>query len=218
MKLTKKQLRILINESIFKNKKLLRESMITALDLHPSVGIEAHIMPFRSHTVTFSYAGFDENNMAFESYSSSILPGPNGVYGIVSIMKLQEGEDCAGAFAITGHSSAAHGYGPLLYDVAIEYASMYGTGLVADRGRVSPAAQGVWSFYYSPRREDVIAFQCDDMSNSLTSDPRDNMNQMNAKSLTGGDFTASSISRRYSKKPASNIEYFKQINRWEEYT
>ena len=132
---------------------------------------------------------------------------------------MQEGSNCAGAWAITGHSSAAHGYGPLLYDIAIEYASKYGTGLVSDRGSVSDAAQGVWR-YYDEKRSDVVSFQCDDMGNTLTDDPTDNVRQDVARSTITGlydTFADSPLSRRYSKKPDSTIEYFKRVNRWEDY-
>lgn len=49
--------------------------------------------------------------------------------------------------------SAVKGYGPLLYDVAMEYATMKGGGLMADRHAVSDAALDVWKHYM--RRPDV---------------------------------------------------------------
>jgi len=206
MQITRRQLRNLI----------LNEAMITAFDLDPSVGIA---IIESSDTASFVYASFDSNNFVHTTHSVSEESGPNGIYGTVSIMKLQEGRNCSGAWGIIGFSETAHGYGPLLYDIAIEYASKYGTGLVSDRGSVSDAAQGVWR-YYDEKRSDVVSFQCDDMGNTLTDDPTDNMRQDIARSTIMGlydTFVDSPLSRRYSKKPDSTIKYFKSVNRWEDY-
>lgn len=63
--------------------------------------------------------------------------------------------DCGGAYEVM-RSKAPKGWGPLLYDVAMEWASVKGGGLIADRDEVSPAAQRVWS-YYKESRSDVQA-------------------------------------------------------------
>ena len=60
-----------------------------------------------------------------------------------------------GVFEVTG-SEVSGGYGPTLYDVAIEWATMNGLGLVADRNSVSHAAERVWEKYLSAR-SDVTA-------------------------------------------------------------
>lgn len=49
------------------------------------------------------------------------------------------------------HSAAEKGYGPLLYDAALAYASP----LTADRESVSLSAERVWQYYYE-RRSDVV--------------------------------------------------------------
>jgi hypothetical protein len=216
MKITRRQLRRHIKNTLLKE----GAGMVTAFDLDPSVGIAIIESSFRgTGTASFVYASFDENNIVHTTHSVSEESGPNGVYGTVSIMELQEGSNCGGAWGIIGFSEAAHGYGPLLYDIAIEYASKHGTGLVSDRGSVSDAAQGVWR-YYDQKRSDVVSFQCDDMGNTLTDDPTDNMRQDVARSTVTGlyaTFDDSPLSRRYSKKPDSTIEYFKRVNRWEDY-
>lgn len=51
------------------------------------------------------------------------------------------------------HVSAKHGWGPLVYDVAMERATELGGGLAPDRGYVSPAARRVWDVYL--KREDI---------------------------------------------------------------
>lgn len=51
------------------------------------------------------------------------------------------------------NSYAREGYGPMLYDVAMEFAGK--EGVVPDRGEVSPAARQLWSYYMKSRRSDV---------------------------------------------------------------
>lgn len=69
-------------------------------------------------------------------------------------------EDCDGAFVISG-SSAKKGWGPLLYDIAMEWATKHGNGLAPDRLRVSPDALKVWEFYDN-KRQDVVSFPLSD--------------------------------------------------------
>jgi hypothetical protein len=82
---------------------------------------------------------------------------------------------CGGAWMVEG-SGASQGWGPLVYDVAIEYASLDGSGLMADRGSVSKDARGVWD-YYMNNRSDVTAHQLDDLKDTLTPEWEDNCQQ-----------------------------------------
>lgn len=72
----------------------------------------------------------------------------SGVTGKVMIQEPKE--DCEGAWEV-GESEAEHGWGPLLYDVAIEWATMNANGLTSDRDNVSWAARKVWQYYYWQR-------------------------------------------------------------------
>ncbi len=66
---------------------------------------------------------------------------------------------CLDAYEVnTAHAS--HGYGPLIYDVAMELATQHGGGLVSDRRSVSKEAWNVWNFYLR-NRPDVRAVQLD---------------------------------------------------------
>jgi hypothetical protein len=56
-------------------------------------------------------------------------------------------------------SPTKKGWGPLLYDVAIDYASLQGSGLMSDRTSVSDSARGVWEKY--SKRSDVEKYQMD---------------------------------------------------------
>lgn len=121
--------------------------------------------------------------------------------GSITISKPDE--PCGGAFEVTS-AKATRGWGPLLYDIAMEYATEYGGGLIADRYSVSPEARKVWS-YYLRKRKDVKAIQMDSTANTLTSDPNDNCGQETAVYDFGEDlpsktpWTESPLSKRYVK-------------------
>jgi len=68
--------------------------------------------------------------------------------GSVSILKATPKQDgtCLGGY-IVYMAEATTGWGPLLYEVALEWASQNGGGLTPDRGLVSPDAVRVWEKY-----------------------------------------------------------------------
>jgi hypothetical protein len=115
--------------------------------------------------------------------------------------------DCGGAWMI-GNSAAASGWGPLLYDVAMEYATRHGGGLISDRGSVSAEARSVWD-YYMHNRGDVTGIQMDDLENTLTPEEEDNCEQNVATYSTGypsantTDWTKSPLSKRWTKPPTT---------------
>jgi hypothetical protein len=99
-------------------------------------------------------------------YDKPRVPEYSGVpegapWGEVLIGKLKPNSqgDCSDAYGID-HSDTASGWGPLLYDVAMEWASKNGGGLTSDRGSVSRDAYRVWE-YYLEKRPDVKSAQLD---------------------------------------------------------
>ena len=128
-------------------------------------------------------------------------------YGSISIYDIQSDPDygnCGGAMMV-GRSNAASGWGPLLYDVAIEWATQNAGGLIADRGSVSVDAQRVWS-YYERNRDDVTAHQLDDLNNTLTPEDEDNCDQDIGRSTVTGMYDTwqdSQLSKRYTKPPTT---------------
>ena len=128
-------------------------------------------------------------------------------YGSISIYDIQsdpEYGNCGGAMMV-GRSYAASGWGPLLYDVAIEWATQNAGGLIADRGSVSDEAQRVWS-YYERNRDDVTAHQLDDLENTLTPEDEDNCDQDIGRSTVTGMYDTwqdSQLSKRYTKPPTT---------------
>jgi len=82
------------------------------------------------------------------------------LHGQVEIYKSEatgDGESYAGYIILA--PGALSGWGPLLYEIALEWASQRGGGLTADRGIVSDKAMAVWSKY--EKRGDVDAKQMD---------------------------------------------------------
>jgi len=189
--------------------------MKTETDLPDSIGVE-----ILTNKKSYAYVGYcvvDKNGNHIQSLSPGLetaentilarnypqpLPEefqhPSGIYGTIAMERLSDWRepDCAGAFIVV-NSVATPGYGPLLYDVAIEYASIIGTGLVSDRYSVSNAARGVYAKYVA--RDDVDYFQCDDEDNTLTPSNHDNL-VMEPDVLLYDDFTDSPLSKRYSKE------------------
>lgn len=115
---------------------------------------------------------------------------------------------CLNAWVVVA-TNAEQGWGPMLYDVAIEWASMRGSGmgLAPDRVMVSDRAYEVWD-HYMKNRSDVEAVQLDSPDNELTSDERDNCAQNSAVSSAGRkgmEWHQTPISKVYKKKNAEMI-------------
>ena len=109
---------------------------------------------------------------------------------------------CEGAYMISW-AAASDGYGPLLYDVAMEVATMFGGGLVSDRTIVSTDAQRVWR-YYLKNRSDVESSQLDNEDDSFNNGTEDDCVQNIARATITGDyddFTDSPLSKAYKKQP-----------------
>ena len=115
---------------------------------------------------------------------------------------------CGGAWEVA-LSDATSGWGPMLYDVAMEWATQNGGGLVSDRSAVSPAAREVWNYYLS-NRGDVQSVQLDDLRNTITPEEEDNCEQHAStvgRSSAGMpkvvDFQESPLSKRYTTPPTT---------------
>tara|TARA_Y100000310_G_scaffold51380_1_gene47358 strand:- start:599 stop:1282 length:684 start_codon:yes stop_codon:yes gene_type:complete len=86
------------------------------------------------------------------------LGEPRGSIEIVKADNEDSEGQCLGGY-IVYMSSASKGWGPLLYEVAIEFASVISHGLTPDRGEVSSMATSVWDRY--AKRSDVTKKQLD---------------------------------------------------------
>ena len=141
------------------------------------------------------------------------------VWGEVTIVNIQGRGDigpCDGAWKISG-SEAQRGWGPLLYDIAMEWATIEGNGLMADRDSVSPSAHKVWDHYLNSRG-DVIDHQLDNFSDELT--PTIQVDNCNQEVSERDEFVypwhASPLSKRYTKPPAQ-IEKLRALGKLEEW-
>ena len=104
------------------------------------------------------------------------------LYGLVEIKPTIEEEGKCKAKEQTGDTwevqmaftnpMKAKGWGPFLYDIAMEYVTSLGGRLMADRGSVEQDAKNVWDFYLSKKRDDVKPAQLDDLDGPFTT-PKD---------------------------------------------
>lgn len=125
-------------------------------------------------------------------YSATLVDGEFGV-GSVSWEDGMHGP-CLGSSYVTS-ANVKGGFGPLLYDVAIEMTG----GVTPDRTEVSDEALRVWS-YYEKNRDDVKKEQLDDLYDKLTPARKDNCEQESAIQDAGDDWHLSPLSKKYSKQ------------------
>ena len=109
--------------------------------------------------------------------------------------------ECGNALMISG-AIAESGWGPLLYDVMMEYATENYGGLISDRSFVSDEALEVWDFY-AFGRDDVQTHQLDDLQNTLTPTDSDNCEHDNVAADIFGDGIdfGNPLTKRYTKFP-----------------
>jgi hypothetical protein len=180
----------------------------------------------------------DADGFEIKLYDNWRHPRAYSVVGMISAMKEASPDDgpCLGGYTVTWSSTDTPGWGPFLYDLAIEYATSKGSGLTPDRTSVSFKANKVWD-YYLANRSDVEMVQMDDLSNRLTSWIKsDNCAQTLAyeRGLESGTFwdedneetpwepygkdvlLKSPLSKMAKWKGASNIAALKAMDRWKE--
>ena len=204
VKIPLKDLRRLVRES------LLTEAAKAVADLPPDayVTIEKQAQGFEvfySNKEGRARYGIRRNNRNPVS-PYNYRPEDLGAGGfVIAVTPPGDGPRCGGAYVIA-LTSADRGWGPLIYDVAMEYASMTAGGLAPDRITVSEKARVIWQ-YYMNKRGDVIPHQLDDTFNSLTPEDDDNCEQTSPKAATTANWKGqerwefSPLSKRYTKKP-----------------
>ena len=175
---------------------LLNEAMKTPADLLPNIVV---VINADSKAASIYY-GMANNPSEYASLNRSTM----GAIDIYSLKGHPGYGNCGDAWMVGG-SGAQEGFGPLLYDIAIEWATQNGGGLISDRGSVSDDAQAVWS-YYERNRDDVTAHQLDDLENTLTPEDEDNCDQDIGRSTVSGMYDTwqdSQLSKRYTKSPTT---------------
>ena len=141
------------------------------------------------------------------------------VWGEVTIMRPDKGTGPCGDALNVVYSEASRGWGPMLYDVAMEVATQVGGGLTPDRTSVSDSAQNVWSYYFNDRGD--VQSQQLDLSDrdikagekfikppiqlqKLTPDfEEDDCLQSKAVRAYRDEWSQSPLSKRYTKAPTT---------------
>lgn len=182
-------------------KNALNEAAMKPVDL--PAGVNVQIKPGSNNSMKFLYV--DDNSQQLKKKDGA------AIYGMVAVLPSTvmgtQRSKCGGAYEVMW-AGAADGWGPLLYDVAMEWTTQNGGGLISDRGHVSPEARSVWDYYMS-NRPDVQVHQLDDLENTLTPIDDDNCNQKIASYDNRGmypenvDWQESPLSKRYTKQPAT---------------
>jgi hypothetical protein len=141
------------------------------------------------------------------------------VFGHVWIRQYGEddksGKICADAWEVV-RSEAVSGYGPMLYDLAMEYATKNGSGIMSDRSGVSEEAYFVWKKYMDSR-DDVEKIQLDDYVNTLTPEKDDNCAQLSSikwAEKTGGKWHHKPTSMVYRKNNTEMTDKVKQAGKF----
>tara|TARA_B100001248_G_scaffold248059_1_gene220036 strand:+ start:641 stop:1252 length:612 start_codon:yes stop_codon:yes gene_type:complete len=136
---------------------------------------------------------------------------PDLVYGHMDIGKVHKDRygNCLDAWMVR-MSKAKDGFGPMLYDVAIEYATKMGSGLISDRGGSTPAAQAVWDHYYQNRvGSDIEMEQLDNEDDSFRNGLKDDCDQDTARATITGMYDTwedSALSKIYKKSADTTIQ------------
>ena len=149
--------------------------------------------------------------------------------GYITIRRNQyvDGE-CLDAYSIYASEARKNkGLGPLLYEIALEWASQNGGGLMADRHDVSDEALSVWDKYYRTRPE-IKAKQLDvdldrtdphyddgdieaaDLQQITPDEPEDDCEQTSAVGDRGDYWDKSPLSKMYFK---NNTEVMDTLER-----
>ncbi|HIL97582.1 MAG TPA: hypothetical protein EYG51_16965, partial [Pseudomonadales bacterium] len=150
MNLLRKYIRMLLTEAAM-GPQDLPDGVVVVFE-HESDGVTIYFGHEDDPTRRIRWADFGE-----------ITKLPHGSVGIDRVSSALG--DCGGAWHVTG-SYVKSGWGPMLYDIAIEYSTLHGGGLTSDRREVSTEARAVWDYYLNSRG-DVTAHQLDDDEASL---------------------------------------------------
>lgn len=205
----------LIEESIsFKSAMLLYEGMRQPDELPENVYITIQTENMKLNNGKSSkdiYIFYSDDQGRWLQPEDSEITGQ--IYIVPRNLKL-DGQ-CLGAMVVQNTYKTTHGWGPLLYDIAIEWASLQSVGLMPDRNDVTSEAAAVWNYYLNNRAELTI-HQLDNPEDELTPGvPEDNCAQDSAEEwaeIHGTSWEKSPLSKVYSKKP-DTIEKLKNLNK-----
>ena len=110
---------------------------------------------------------------------------------------------------------ADHGWGPFLYDLVMEKASIEASGIIPDRAIVSGPARAVWRYYLDNRMDDIFVRQLDNLEDSFKDGKQNDCSQKSSVRHLKSHWTQSPLSKLYSKDPTT-IEKLKKLGKWTE--
>jgi hypothetical protein len=183
-------------------RELLREAAVTPEEAQ-GMGVEFRIMK-SSGTIGRAQWSITANT---ESYTG----GPPWRQAIITIAKpVKRQGKCNDAWEVTWSLSDIPKLGPLLYDIAMEIATLEGGGLMSDRIEVSDKARRVWRMYGA--RGDIEKYQLDNLRNELTPETdEDNCQQDSAEYDADVAWEDSPLSKRYLKNNPSIIAKLRDL-------
>jgi len=136
---------------------ILDEAMKTAADLPEGVvvAVDLQQMPMKYKVY---YAMKDNPNAPLVADDLDRMEAGIDIYGVLEAHR-SSGDPFKGTYKVAT-VKARDGYGPLLYDVALEIASEGSRGLKADDNSVTDEAAAVWKYYHDSR-DDVSKKEAD---------------------------------------------------------
>jgi hypothetical protein len=160
-----------------------------------------------------------EKSLVRAKSSEALREVPMGSIRIYPVSDYKDLGPCKGAWVVQMVSPTSSGWGPLLYDIALEWSTKEGgVGLVSDRESVSGEARKVWGVYGDPeKRRDVTPTQLDIFANiegipdsaaakSLAGEPTDPgyEDRVRAMQITPDDLTDDCVQdSAYAQNPGS---------------
>jgi len=184
-------------------RELLREAAVTPEEAQ-EMGVEFQIMKSSGASPRPQWT-------IIASTVSAARAGGTYRQAIISIAKPAKKQGkCNDAWEVTWSLSDIPKLGPLLYDIAMEIATLEGGGLMSDRAEVSDPARRVWRMY--SRRGDIEKYQLDNLQNELTPDTdEDNCQQDSAEYDADVAWEHSPLSKRYLKNSPSIISKLRDL-------
>ena len=192
--------------------KLLRE-YIRELLKEAAMGVDALVE--KDVYVTIDKEGLTDFNVFYSDAKGNPKHfRDSDVHGEVTIMRPDKGTGPCGEALNVVYAGAASGWGPMLYDVAMEVATEVGGGLTPDRSSVSNDAQNVWSYYFNDRgdvqshqldlKDREVEYYADLNLKKLTPDiEEDDCLQSKAIRAYEDKWDQSPLSKRYTKPPTT---------------
>ena len=192
--------------------KLLRE-YIRELLKEAAMGVDALVE--NDAYITIDKEGLTDYNVYYSDAKGNPKDSRiHDVWGEVTIMRPDKGTGPCGEALNVVYAGTASGWGPMLYDVAMELATQVGGGLTPDRNSVSNDAQNVWSYYFNNRgdvqsqqldlTDKEVAYYTDLGLSKLTPDIEED-DCLQSKSIRAYEdkWDQSPLSKRYTKTPTT---------------